>query len=320
MEPLKFVALDKDDLEVVSTHLQDAVVKVADVHLAAAGEPRWCVGARPLRLAARPMRAEPELRRCRSALRFERVAGLQVQARRPRRQGRGAQSAGGRVRGDRRARRRRDADLLRRRRRCGSRSSAWRPSSPISGRPGPAAARPAHLDDVADAPGLTRTRRRAIDRRDRRVPGPGQEGPCRSASTAARPISPSASAPSSPPSGRRRPTSKRPCARSSPMSPPAATRALVELTRKFDRVDLDAVGPARDAPPRSTRPTPPATAARSMRSRSRATASRPITAASCRRTSASPTRSASSSAIAGPRSRRSASTCRAAPPPIRPRC
>ena len=31
MEPVKFVALDRDDLEVVSTHLQDALVKVADV-------------------------------------------------------------------------------------------------------------------------------------------------------------------------------------------------------------------------------------------------------------------------------------------------
>ena len=33
----------------------------------------------------------------------------------------------------------------------------------------------------------------------------------------------------------------------------ARRRALVELTRKFDRVDLDAVGAARDARPRSTR-------------------------------------------------------------------
>ena len=32
MEPVKFVALDRDDLEVVSAHLQDAEVKVADVH------------------------------------------------------------------------------------------------------------------------------------------------------------------------------------------------------------------------------------------------------------------------------------------------
>ena len=32
MELLKLVALDRDDLEVVSTHLQDATVSVADVH------------------------------------------------------------------------------------------------------------------------------------------------------------------------------------------------------------------------------------------------------------------------------------------------
>ena len=31
MDQVKFVALDRDDLEVVSTHLQDALVKVADV-------------------------------------------------------------------------------------------------------------------------------------------------------------------------------------------------------------------------------------------------------------------------------------------------
>ena len=31
MEPMKFVALDQEDLEVISTHLQDATVKVADV-------------------------------------------------------------------------------------------------------------------------------------------------------------------------------------------------------------------------------------------------------------------------------------------------
>ena len=31
MDPLKLVALDGDDMEVVSAHLQDAVVKVADI-------------------------------------------------------------------------------------------------------------------------------------------------------------------------------------------------------------------------------------------------------------------------------------------------
>ena len=31
MDPLKLIALDKDDIEIVSTHLQDAVVKIADI-------------------------------------------------------------------------------------------------------------------------------------------------------------------------------------------------------------------------------------------------------------------------------------------------
>src|SRR5712691_4808859 len=71
MEPVKFVALDRDDLAVVSAHLQDALVKVADISwrrqekrlVVALGRFDW--------LAADGTR--PELRRCRSALRFERV-------------------------------------------------------------------------------------------------------------------------------------------------------------------------------------------------------------------------------------------------------
>jgi hypothetical protein len=31
MEELKLVALDKDDIEIVSAHVQDALVKVADI-------------------------------------------------------------------------------------------------------------------------------------------------------------------------------------------------------------------------------------------------------------------------------------------------
>ena len=31
MDPLKLIALDKDDIAIVSTHLQDAVVKVGDI-------------------------------------------------------------------------------------------------------------------------------------------------------------------------------------------------------------------------------------------------------------------------------------------------
>src|ERR1700747_2435612 len=71
MEPLRFVSLDRDDLEVVSAHLQDALVKVADV--------MWRPQERRLVVALSRfdwLSAEgtkPELRRCRAALRFERV-------------------------------------------------------------------------------------------------------------------------------------------------------------------------------------------------------------------------------------------------------
>src|SRR6266436_4146103 len=71
MEPVKFVALDRDDLEVVSTHLQDALVKVCDV-IWRPQEKRVVVGlSRFDWLSAEG--TKPELRRCRSALRFERV-------------------------------------------------------------------------------------------------------------------------------------------------------------------------------------------------------------------------------------------------------
>ena len=71
VEPLKFIALDPDDLEVVSTHLQDAEVKVADVH--------WRPQEKRLVLAVDRFdwqawnASNPELRRRRSALRFDRV-------------------------------------------------------------------------------------------------------------------------------------------------------------------------------------------------------------------------------------------------------
>jgi hypothetical protein len=71
VDPLKFIALDKDDLEVVSAHLQDAIVKVADVHWRPQ-EKRLVVGLDRFDwLAASGDR--PQYRRCRSALRFERV-------------------------------------------------------------------------------------------------------------------------------------------------------------------------------------------------------------------------------------------------------
>jgi hypothetical protein len=71
MEPVKFIALDPEDLEVVSTHLQDALVKVADV-MWRPQEKRLVVAlSRFDWLAAEGTR--PEFRRCLAALRFERV-------------------------------------------------------------------------------------------------------------------------------------------------------------------------------------------------------------------------------------------------------
>jgi hypothetical protein len=71
MEPLKFVALDADDLEVVSTHLQDAEIRVADVHWRPK-EKRLVVGLDRFDWQAWTA-SSPEMRRRRSALRFDRV-------------------------------------------------------------------------------------------------------------------------------------------------------------------------------------------------------------------------------------------------------
>jgi hypothetical protein len=71
MDQLKFVVLDEEDLEVVSTHLQDAVGKVSDVH--------WRPQEKRLVLALNrfdwegAQSPQPEYRRRRAALRFERV-------------------------------------------------------------------------------------------------------------------------------------------------------------------------------------------------------------------------------------------------------
>ncbi len=71
MEPVKFVALDRDDLEVVSAHLQDALVKVADISWRRQ-EKRLVVALSRFDWPAAEG-TRPELRRCRSALRFDRV-------------------------------------------------------------------------------------------------------------------------------------------------------------------------------------------------------------------------------------------------------
>jgi hypothetical protein len=71
MDPLKFVVLDEEDLEVASAHLQDAVVKVSDV-LWRPQEKRLVVATNRFDWEG-AQKSEPEYRRRRAALRFERV-------------------------------------------------------------------------------------------------------------------------------------------------------------------------------------------------------------------------------------------------------
>ena len=72
MDRLKLIALDQEDIEVVSAHLQDAVVKAADI--------RWRPAEKRLVIALNRFDWEsahgtvPEYRRRRAALRFERVS------------------------------------------------------------------------------------------------------------------------------------------------------------------------------------------------------------------------------------------------------
>jgi len=83
MEELKLFALDKADVEVVSAHVQDALVKVADIFwqprerrfVMALNRFDWMTavdadGAKLVTLGA----GTPDYRRCRTALRFERVS------------------------------------------------------------------------------------------------------------------------------------------------------------------------------------------------------------------------------------------------------
>jgi hypothetical protein len=81
MDELKLVALDKDDIEVVSAHVQDALVKVADI-LWQPREHRFVMALKRFdwmtAVEAKTARAvndarSCDYRRCRTALRFERV-------------------------------------------------------------------------------------------------------------------------------------------------------------------------------------------------------------------------------------------------------
>ena len=72
MDALKFIVLDEEDLEVVSTHVQDAVVKVADIHWRPS-EKRLVMGINRFDWEGAAQSDHPKYRRRRAALRFERV-------------------------------------------------------------------------------------------------------------------------------------------------------------------------------------------------------------------------------------------------------
>src|SRR5262245_23907541 len=74
MDLLKLIALDKDDVEVISTHLQDAVLKVGDIVWRPA-ERRLVVGLNRVDWEA-AVDATPSFRRRRTALRFDRVVAV----------------------------------------------------------------------------------------------------------------------------------------------------------------------------------------------------------------------------------------------------
>jgi len=74
MELLKLIALDRDDLEVVSTHLQDATVSVGDVHWRPA-ENRLVIGLARFDWEA-SLSQSPQFQRRRTALRFDRVNAI----------------------------------------------------------------------------------------------------------------------------------------------------------------------------------------------------------------------------------------------------
>ena len=71
MNPLKLIALDQDDIAIVSTHLQDAVVKVGDIVWLPA-EKRLVMGVNRFDWEACGCE-DPCYKRRRTALRFERV-------------------------------------------------------------------------------------------------------------------------------------------------------------------------------------------------------------------------------------------------------
>ncbi len=81
VDELKLVALDRDDIEVVSAHVQDALVRVADIFwqpreqrfVMALNRFDWMTATDANGDTIKGESAKADYRRCRTALRFERV-------------------------------------------------------------------------------------------------------------------------------------------------------------------------------------------------------------------------------------------------------
>ena len=89
MEPLKLLALDEEDLGVLSAHLQDAVLRVADIAYVP-GEHRFAMIANRFdweNAAEGEGGRKKNFQRRRCALRFDRVLGVQTQGVEQRAQG-----------------------------------------------------------------------------------------------------------------------------------------------------------------------------------------------------------------------------------------
>jgi hypothetical protein len=83
-EPLKLVALDHDDLKILSAHLQDAVLRLTDMVYMPSERHFAAILSRFDWLAAESDDGKhSNLRRCRCALRFDKVKRAQVQKIRP---------------------------------------------------------------------------------------------------------------------------------------------------------------------------------------------------------------------------------------------
>lgn len=81
VQPLKLLALDEQDLQILSAHLQDAVLRVADIAFVPAEKRFAMIANRFDWESAGDGKATRKkgFRRRRSALRFERVLGVQLQ-------------------------------------------------------------------------------------------------------------------------------------------------------------------------------------------------------------------------------------------------